>query len=177
MIVGERMLLPCVGGPTAWRAVAFPPPFEVETDDGIYVLVDDGEPMRGATSSSAPAGLVTTDVVPVLRVGNASETLAWYARLGFELSSNTASNRTYPPMSASGARAPRSTCRSMPATPILTGSSMSGSTTSTPIAAEFGVAVDEQPWAREVDLTDPDGNRLRVAVPAAPISMPTPSAS
>lgn len=44
MIVGERMLLPCVGGLTAWRAVAFPPPFEVETDDGIYVLVDDGEP-------------------------------------------------------------------------------------------------------------------------------------
>jgi glyoxylase I family protein len=33
------------------------------------------------------------------------------------------------------------------------------------VAAEFGVGVDEQPWAREVDLTDPDGNRLRVAEP------------
>jgi hypothetical protein len=28
---------------------------------------------------------------------------------------------------------------------------------------EFGVAVDERPWAREVQLVDPDGNRLRVA--------------
>ncbi len=31
-----------------------------------------------------------------------------------------------------------------------------------PIAAEFGVAVIDQPWAREVQLTDPDGNRLRI---------------
>jgi len=30
------------------------------------------------------------------------------------------------------------------------------------IAAEFGVEVKEQPWAREVSLTDPDGNRLRI---------------
>ena len=31
-----------------------------------------------------------------------------------------------------------------------------------PIAAEFGVEVRQQPWAREVSLTDPDGNRLRI---------------
>ena len=30
------------------------------------------------------------------------------------------------------------------------------------IAAECGVKVKEQPWAREVALTDPDGNRLRI---------------
>ena len=30
------------------------------------------------------------------------------------------------------------------------------------VAAEFGVEVRAQPWAREVSLTDPDGNRLRV---------------
>jgi hypothetical protein len=30
------------------------------------------------------------------------------------------------------------------------------------IAAEFGVDVEEQPWAREIKLTDPDGNRLRI---------------
>lgn len=33
------------------------------------------------------------------------------------------------------------------------------------VAVEFGVAAVEQPWAREVELTDPDGNRLRVAEP------------
>ena len=30
------------------------------------------------------------------------------------------------------------------------------------IAAEFDMAIEEQPWAREIELTDPDGNRLRV---------------
>ncbi len=30
------------------------------------------------------------------------------------------------------------------------------------IAAEFNAEVQEQPWAREVQLTDPDGNRLRI---------------
>ena len=36
------------------------------------------------------------------------------------------------------------------------------------VAAEFGAAVTTQPWAREVALTDPDGNRLRVGqVPPA----------
>lgn len=30
------------------------------------------------------------------------------------------------------------------------------------IAAEFDVEVTQQPWTREVSLTDPDGNRLRI---------------
>jgi catechol 2,3-dioxygenase-like lactoylglutathione lyase family enzyme len=33
------------------------------------------------------------------------------------------------------------------------------------VAAEFDVPVRAQPWAREVELTDPDGNRLRVGQP------------
>jgi hypothetical protein len=39
---GDRMMIRCVGGPTAWRATTFPPPVEVVVDDGVYVLVDDG---------------------------------------------------------------------------------------------------------------------------------------
>ena len=35
------------------------------------------------------------------------------------------------------------------------------------VSAEFGVPVSTQPWAREVELTDPDGNRLRVGQVAA----------
>ena len=31
------------------------------------------------------------------------------------------------------------------------------------VAAEFDAEVVAQPWAREVSLTDPDGNRLRIA--------------
>ena len=35
------------------------------------------------------------------------------------------------------------------------------------VSAEFGVPVSTQPWAREVELADPDGNRLRVGQVAA----------
>lgn len=30
------------------------------------------------------------------------------------------------------------------------------------VAAEFGVAIDDQEWGRDLELTDPDGNRIRV---------------
>lgn len=32
-----------------------------------------------------------------------------------------------------------------------------------PLAAEFGVAIAEMDWGREIEVTDPDGNRLRIA--------------
>jgi hypothetical protein len=41
---GERMMIGCVGGPNAWRAVSYPPPGEFEVEDGVYVLIDDGPP-------------------------------------------------------------------------------------------------------------------------------------
>jgi catechol 2,3-dioxygenase-like lactoylglutathione lyase family enzyme len=30
------------------------------------------------------------------------------------------------------------------------------------VAAEFAVAIEEQEWGRDLELTDPDGNRVRV---------------
>ncbi|WP_258341820.1 glyoxalase superfamily protein [Saccharopolyspora gregorii] len=35
------------------------------------------------------------------------------------------------------------------------------------IAAEFGMRPETTPWAREVELRDPDGNRLRIGTPLA----------
>jgi len=35
------------------------------------------------------------------------------------------------------------------------------------IAEEFGAAVEQAPWAPEVQLRDPDGNRLRIGPPAS----------
>ena len=35
------------------------------------------------------------------------------------------------------------------------------------IAAEFGVTVEEAPWAREIAIRDPDGNRLRIGTPTS----------
>ena len=32
------------------------------------------------------------------------------------------------------------------------------------LAREFGVEIQQQPWAKEIKLTDPDGNRLRIAL-------------
>lgn len=33
------------------------------------------------------------------------------------------------------------------------------------VAAEFGVTVQDMPWARDCEIVDPDGNRIRVATP------------
>ncbi|MFJ4868650.1 glyoxalase superfamily protein [Streptomyces sp. NPDC088757] len=35
------------------------------------------------------------------------------------------------------------------------------------VAAAFGVRVEEASWAREVELRDPDGNRIRIGTPSA----------
>lgn len=40
------MLIPCRGGPSISRLVRYPPPLEIDEDDGTYVLVDDGAPER-----------------------------------------------------------------------------------------------------------------------------------
>jgi hypothetical protein len=39
---GERMLIPCDGGPSTSRLVRYPPPVEIDERGGTYVLVDDG---------------------------------------------------------------------------------------------------------------------------------------
>ncbi len=41
---GDRMLIPCDGGPSRSRLERYPPPLEVDEDEGVYVLVDDGPP-------------------------------------------------------------------------------------------------------------------------------------
>jgi hypothetical protein len=32
-------------------------------------------------------------------------------------------------------------------------------------AVEFGAEMEEAPWAREIEIRDPDGSRVRVATP------------
>jgi len=39
---GDRMFIPCEGGPAWMRLVDYPPPLELVARDGMYVLVDDG---------------------------------------------------------------------------------------------------------------------------------------
>lgn len=42
MQAGDRMLVPCEGGPSQSRLVRFPPPLEVPERGGCSVLVDEG---------------------------------------------------------------------------------------------------------------------------------------
>jgi hypothetical protein len=108
---------------------------------------------------------VTSDVVPILRVADASRAVAWYARLGF---AHVFEHRFEPHLPAYvGLRREDAQIHL---------SEHEGDANPhglvhlwvddvDVIATEFGVAVDDQPWAREVSLTDLDGNRLRVAEP------------
>jgi len=40
--VGDRMLIPCDGGPSSSRLETFPPRLEIAERDGVYALLDDG---------------------------------------------------------------------------------------------------------------------------------------
>jgi hypothetical protein len=107
--------------------------------------------------------LVTTDVIPVLRVADAAVASRWYARLGFDVEFE---HRFEPHLPAyvglrrEGARIHLSEHAgdARPDTLVFIWVDSVG-----PIAAEFGMTVDEAPWGYEVSLTDPDENRLRIA--------------
>lgn len=104
-------------------------------------------------------------LIPIFRVSDAKESAAWYQRLGFE----TVGEHRFAPnlplflfLERDGVRlylsehkgdAPK---RSLAYFWVHNVDS---------IAAAFGVAVHPEPWGREAELTDPDGNRVRVASP------------
>jgi catechol 2,3-dioxygenase-like lactoylglutathione lyase family enzyme len=106
---------------------------------------------------------MTEEMVPIFRAEDAAKTAKWYARLGFEVVSEH---------------------RFAPEPPLylflecgdvqLHLSEHTGDATPNTlvyfwvddvdsIATEFSVNVKDQPWARKIELTDPDGNRLRIA--------------
>lgn len=109
---------------------------------------------------------MTTDVVPILRVSDAAAAVGWYQRLGFE---KTFEHRFEPHLPAyvglrrEGAQIHLSehTGDANPHGLVYVWVDDVES-----VATEFGVGVSTEPWGREVDLTDLDGNRLRIAVPA-----------
>lgn len=109
---------------------------------------------------------MTTDVVPILRVSDAAAAVIWYRRLGFD---QTFEHRFEPHLPAyvglrrEGAQIHVSehTGDANPHGLVYVWVDDIDA-----VAKEFGVPVDEQPWGREIDLVDPDGNRLRVAVPS-----------
>ncbi|MGW1073047.1 glyoxalase superfamily protein [Streptomyces sp. NPDC002537] len=105
------------------------------------------------------------EVIPILRVEDAATAVGWYARLGF---AKQWEHRFEPGLPAF-VEVARGRVRlflsehrgdARPDTLVYLRVSDVDA-----VAAEFGVSVQVAPWAREVELRDPDGNRLRVGTP------------
>ena len=111
---------------------------------------------------------MTTAVIPILHVADAGRAAAWYLRLGFD---QLFEHRFEPHLPAyvgivrEGAEIHLSEHAgdARPDTLVYVWVDAID-----PVAVEFGVPVTSAPWARELDLVDPDGNRLRVAERVSP---------
>jgi catechol 2,3-dioxygenase-like lactoylglutathione lyase family enzyme len=102
------------------------------------------------------------ELVPIFYVKDGRKTAKWYARLGFTIEGE---HRFAPrlPLYLFLRRGPNALHLSehqgdaRPNTLVYLYVDDVES-----IAAEFNTEIDDQPWAREVHLTDPDGNWLRI---------------
>jgi catechol 2,3-dioxygenase-like lactoylglutathione lyase family enzyme len=110
------------------------------------------------------------EVIPILRVSDAGLAAAWYERLGF----HKVHEHRFEPDLPAFVTIVRGSIRlflsehegdARPDTLIYL-----RVRDASVIAHEFGVALEESPWADEIELRDPDGNRLRIGTPknAAP---------
>ena len=108
------------------------------------------------------------EAIPVLRVSDAARSVEWYRRLGYE---EEWVHRFEPSFPAFVSLAKDGSAR------VFLSEHLGDARPDTlvymrvpdvdAVAREFGAEVVEQPWAREVHLTDPDGNRLRIGTAAA----------
>ncbi len=101
-------------------------------------------------------------LVPILKVSDADVATDWYARLGFEKAFEHRYSEDFPAYVglSRGDVALHLSEHVGDATPdtllYLWVDDVDA------VASEFGVAIEEEDWAREAHLTDPDGNRIRV---------------
>lgn len=102
------------------------------------------------------------ELVPIFRVNDGYATAQWYARLGFCIEGEHRFAPTLPLylfLRRGNVRLHLSEHKGDARPDTLVYFYVHDVDT---IAAEFGVQVEQQPWAREIRLTDPDGNRLRI---------------
>jgi len=107
------------------------------------------------------------EVIPILRVANAASAVSWYERLGF---TKEWEHRFEPGMPAFVSIA-RGRARlflsehqgdARPDTLVyLVVNDIDA------VVTEFGRPKDEPPYGCEIELRDPDGNRVRISTPAS----------
>lgn len=110
-------------------------------------------------------GRVDEEVIPILYVERAAVAVAWYGRLGFVQQWEHRFEPGFPAfveVARGGVKLFLSehSGDARPDTLVYVRVRDVDA-----VADEFGVPVRNAPWAREVELRDPDGNRLRVATP------------
>jgi catechol 2,3-dioxygenase-like lactoylglutathione lyase family enzyme len=103
--------------------------------------------------------------VPILRVNDVDRSLVWWVRLGF----TEEFRHQFEPGLPRFVGICRDDCQvflsehsgdaSGPALIYLWVPDVDS------VAIEFGATIDEMPWARDCEIVDPDGNRVRVASP------------
>lgn len=101
-------------------------------------------------------------IIPILRVENAATAVVWYQRLGFQKEWEHRFEPHFPAF-VSIAR-----CNMRLYLSEHKGDAWPDTLVYIwvkdvfAVAREFRVGVNEQPWAQEIELRDPDGNRLRI---------------
>ena len=109
---------------------------------------------------------MTDESIPILRVSDAGRAASWYERLGFV---KEWEHHFEPSLPAFVSLARNGAARlflsehrgdARPDTLVYLRVSDVDA-----VATEFGVEIIDQPWGREVHLSDLDGNRLRVGTP------------
>lgn len=109
------------------------------------------------------AAAVAEEIIPIMRVASGREAAQWYERLGFEVIGEHRFGPEFPlyMFLERGAVHLHLSEHAGDATPNTLVYFWVDDVDV--VAEEFGVEVTTQPWAREIELSDPDGNRLRIA--------------
>ena len=106
-------------------------------------------------------------LIPIFRVQDAAKTALWYQRLGFKILGEhrfTPELPLYLFLERSGEELHLSEHTGDANGPSLVYFWVDNLK---PIAQEFSVHIQQKPWAKEINLIDPDGNRLRIAEKSA----------
>lgn len=104
-----------------------------------------------------------TQVVPVLRVADAAASVEWYRQIGFQQEFEHRFGDGMP--AYVGIRRDQAVIHLSEHTGDAPGPSLLYVWVDAidPLADHFEMVPDDMPWARDIEVCDPDGNRLRLA--------------